>query len=167
MREIIENFAKISRKSTILKFRKAQNNFVKISCFAKFWNCCFAATLPTTSCKRVYTVHVMFKIEWIFRTQWVLVIGQLVSGHENSLFHVAKTYKYVATLCPPPDKIKDEAGQRRLLKTNFHTQISLRQFYNVFGWHFPLQNLRQGRIFSLIKQKLNLKKNFIYFLYPR
>ena len=90
-REIIENFAKISRKSTILKFRKAQNNFVKISCFAKFWNCCFAATLPTTSCKRVYTVHVMFKIEWIFRTQWVLVIGQLVSGHENSLFHVAKT----------------------------------------------------------------------------
>ena len=28
-----------------LEFHKIQNNFVKILCFAKFWQCCFAATL--------------------------------------------------------------------------------------------------------------------------
>ena len=32
-------------REIFLQFCKIQNNFVKISCFAKFWQCCFAATL--------------------------------------------------------------------------------------------------------------------------
>ena len=31
--------------SNFVKFRKIQNNFVKILCFAKILQCCFAATL--------------------------------------------------------------------------------------------------------------------------
>ena len=40
---LIACFAKFSWN--FAKFCKIQNNFVKISCFAKFLQCCFAATL--------------------------------------------------------------------------------------------------------------------------
>ena len=33
------------------KFREIQNNLVQISCFAKFWKCCFAATLGSPVCQ--------------------------------------------------------------------------------------------------------------------
>ena len=43
-----ENFAQFKcefRKNLWFYFREIQNNFVQISCWAKFWKCCFAATL--------------------------------------------------------------------------------------------------------------------------
>ena len=49
--EIHENFAKLIRNFAkvndfiFAKFREIQTNVVKISCFAKFLKCCFAATL--------------------------------------------------------------------------------------------------------------------------
>ena len=46
--EFQENFAKIIY-FIFVKFREIQNNFVEISCFAKFLKCCFVATLHLLS----------------------------------------------------------------------------------------------------------------------
>ena len=49
--EFRENLAKLIRiwakihHFIVAKFREIQNNFVKVSCFSKFWKLCFAATL--------------------------------------------------------------------------------------------------------------------------
>ena len=43
------NFAKSFCENLWIYFREIQINFVNISCFAKFWKCCFAATLSLSN----------------------------------------------------------------------------------------------------------------------
>ena len=43
------NFAKSFSENLWIYFREIQINFVNISCFAKFWKCCFAATLSLSN----------------------------------------------------------------------------------------------------------------------
>ena len=60
------------REIQLFYFREIQKNYVKISCFAKFLKCCFAATQPVTSFE-----HYRFIRQFLLQFVLAFILGTI------------------------------------------------------------------------------------------